>query len=211
MQDFPANSRRTQGPPEPREKIEQITSAKTVQRKRGLGRQFKETFIGGDPRMASEHVIFNVLIPSVRDMLYDAFDAGMRTLIFGDNPNKARRGGGVVGGYSGLGHVAYNRMSQPAARPQEPRRSLSRQARARHDFDELVIPTRQEAEEVLDQMFDILSRFGSVSIAHLYEMTGIESSHTDMKWGWVALPGAKAIRLRQGGFLLDLPEPEPLG
>jgi hypothetical protein len=87
---------------------------------------------------------------------------------------------------------------------------LSRRSRARGAFDELIIPSRQEAEEVIERMFDILSRYGAVSVADLYELTGVQSSHTDMKWGWAELRGAKAVRLRQGGFLLDLPEPEPL-
>jgi hypothetical protein len=48
-------------------------------------------------------------------------------------------------------------------------------------------------------------------VDELYEMTGIASTHTDRKWGWTSLPGAKVVRLRTGGFLLDLPEPEALG
>jgi hypothetical protein len=50
-----------------------------------------------------------------------------------------------------------------------------------------------------------------MNVADLYELTGLESNHTDMKWGWTQLRGAKAVRLRTGGFLLDLPEPQPLG
>jgi hypothetical protein len=106
--------------------------------------------------------------------------------------------------------VAYNRYAQPSTTSASSPRTLSRRSRARHDFDELIIPSRQEAEEVIDRMFDLLSRYGEVSVADLYELTGIQSSHTDMKWGWRELRGTKAIRLRQGGFLLDLPEPEPL-
>ena len=88
---------------------------------------------------------------------------------------------------------------------------LSRAARTRHSFDEIVIPSRQEAEEVLDRMYDLLSRYGSVSVADLYEMTGIQSTHTDIKWGWEALTGSRVSRLRAGGYLIDLPEPQPLG
>ncbi len=91
-----------------------------------------------------------------------------------------------------------------------PQRSISRTSRARNHFDELIIASRQEAEEVIDRMFDIMSRYGSVSVADLYELTGLQSSHTDIKWGWTEMRGAKPVRLRQGGFLLELPEPQPL-
>lgn len=207
MQDFPANSAKARET-EPREKIEPVTSAEAVRRKKGLGRQFKETFIGGNARSATEHVVFDVLIPSVKDMLFDAFESGLRGYLFGDNA-KPRRGS-MSSGYGGLGHVAYNRISQPTNSRPTQQRSISRRGRARHDFEELIIPSRQEAEEVIDRLFDLLSRYGSASVADLYELTGIQSSHVDMKWGWTELRGAKAMRLRQGGFLLDLPEPEPL-
>lgn len=207
MQDFPANSSKAKTS-QPKEKIERVTSAETVRRKRGLGRQFKETFIGGDARSSMEYVMFDVLIPSAKDMLFEAFESGFRRYIFGEDNRKRRSGSSD--GYSGLGHVAYNRMNPSAAKTAEPR-LLSRRSRARHDFDELIIPSRPEAEEVIDQMFDLLSRYGEVSVADLYELTGIQSTHTDMKWGWTSLRGAKALRTHKGGFLLDLPEPEALG
>jgi hypothetical protein len=83
-------------------------------------------------------------------------------------------------------------------------------SRTRHDFGEIEIPNRQEAEEVLDRLYDILSRYGSVPVADLYELTGIHSSHADHKWGWTSLRGAKIRTMRNGGYLLDLPNPEPL-
>ena len=206
MQDFPANSNKAKVNAEPREKIEPVTSAEAVRRKRGLGRQFKETFVGGDARTAFHYMLGEVIIPAIQDTLIDAFQGGVERLIRGEASPRHRR---VSGGSSGLGHVAYNRYSQPSTTTAP--RTLSRRSRARHEFDELIIPSRQEAEEVIDRMFDLLSRYGEVSVADLYELTGIQSSHTDMKWGWTELRGAKARRLpREGGFLLDLPEPEPL-
>jgi len=207
MKDFPGNSHKTSVPPEPREKMKAVTTATTVRRKRNLGRQFKETFFKGDPRGAAEYVFFEVLVPSVKDMLFDGFESGIRSLIYGEDAKK--RPSGASAGYAGLGHVAYNSMSS-AAKTVQSERVISRRARARHDFGELVIASREEAENVLDLMFETLSRYGSVSVATLYELTGIQSSHTDMKWGWTELQGSKAVRTRQGGFLLDLPAPVEL-
>lgn len=209
MQDFPANSQKAKAAAEPREKITQVTSAETVRRKRGLGHKFKDAFFGGDARSAADHVVFDVLIPSAKEMLFESFEEGLRAMIFGENHKPHRR----PAASNPLGRVAYNSVNSPtaASRATEPR-MLSRRARARHDFDDLVIPTLAEANEVLDRMYDWLSRYGSVSVADLYEMTGVASTHTDMKWGWTDLRGSKALgSRRQGGFLLDLPDPEPLG
>jgi hypothetical protein len=86
---------------------------------------------------------------------------------------------------------------------------MSRQARARHDFDEIVLESRTEAEEVIDRLFDLVSRYESATVADLYELVGLASSHTDHKWGWTDLRGAGVSRVR-GGYLLDLPDPHPL-
>lgn len=210
MQDFPANSQKAKATDAPREKLEPVTSAETVRRKRGLGRQFKETFFSGSARDAFEYMVTEVVVPAVRDTFADAMQSGIDRLIYGDRaPGRSRRS--TPWSNSNTGHVAYNRMSTPTQSQPSPPRMLSRRSRARHNLDELVIPSRQEAEEVIDRLFDLLSRYGTASVADLYELTGVQSSHTDMKWGWNNLRGAKAVRLRQGGFLLDLPEPEALG
>jgi hypothetical protein len=208
MQEFPPNSQKARTRPEEPKKIERVTSVEAVRRKKSLGKQFKSTFIEGNAKTAFEYMFTEVMVPAVRDMIFDALQSGIDKLIYGES----RRRRGVPSSYGPIGHVAYNRMGGPprSDKPPSPR-MLSRQARARHDFDGIEIPSRQEAEEVLERMFDILSRYGSVPVADLYELTGIQSSHVDHSWGWTDLRGSKAIRLRSGSYLLDLPDPEPLG
>lgn len=214
MQDFPANSEKAKTrsedpkPGERPKKIERITSAEAGRRKRGLGAQFKETFIGGSARMAAEYMVTEVVVPAIRDTLFDALQGGLNRLIYGDD--RPRRGMAPPS-YSNVGHVNYQGMSRSPTqqRPSNPR-MLSRSSRARGDFQDLVIPSMSEAEEVLDRLYDELSRYGSVPVAVLYELTGIQSSHTDHKWGWTQLRGARVSRMRTGGYLLNLPEPEAL-
>lgn len=212
MQDFPANSAKARArsdeplPNERPEKIDRVTSAEPVRRRRrGLGRQFRETFIGGSARMAFEYMLTDVIVPAIRDTIADAMQGGIDRLIYGETRRRS-----TPTTYSNVGHVNYQRMSQsPQPKPSGPR-TLSRQSRTRMNFDEIIIPSRMEAEEVIERMFDVLSRYGSVQVGTLYELTGIQTSHTDYKWGWRDLRGARATRVRNGGYLLELPEPEPL-
>ena len=206
MEQFPPNSRKAERGP--RESVERVTSATAVRRKQPLGRKFSRTFFGGDARSAVEYMIGNVLIPAAKEAIVEAASSGFEKLVYGDSRPKR----GFRGPSSGpLGYVSYNRMGPQKAddRPPLPR-TLSRRARARHDFDDIVIPSRQEAEEVLDRMYDLISKYESASVADLYELTGLKSDHTDYKWGWTELRGASVGRVRGGGYLLDLPEPEYL-
>jgi hypothetical protein len=207
MQDFPANSQKAKATEAPREKLQPVTSAETVRRKEGLGHKFKKTFFSGSGKEALGSMVEDVVIPSIRDTLYDALQNGLDHLIYGERASRKPRSSSIIS--QGMGHVAYNAISSPVKSPTQ-QRALSRTARARHSLEELVIPSRQEANEVLDRMYDLLSRDGEVRVAHLYELTGVRVEHTDWKFGWTSLKGSKPTPLRQGGYLLDLPEPQPM-
>lgn len=211
MQEFPSNSRKAaQARTDEPKKLERVTSAEAVRRKRGLGRQMRDTFIAGNPKIAIEYMMVEVVVPAIKETVAEALQSGIEKLIYGES-HKPRRGSSPTPlGYTNVPRVNY--QSQYGASPPRSNQTsmLSRRARGRHDFDEIVIQSRQEANDVLDQMYDILSRHNSVTVADLYELTGIQASHMDYKWGWTDLRGSKASKLRSGGYLLDLPDPQPL-
>lgn len=217
MQEFPGNSQKskahTQGPPpkaEERPRAERIAKSSVEQRKPGLGKKFKATIIGGTIRDTAGYMVEDVVVPAIRDMLFDAFEGGLHRMIYGDS-HRTRRGSSYPSSYSNVGHVNYQSMStKPQATHQPAGRMFSRRARSSHDFGEIVLEDRREAQDVLDQMYEYLSRFGEVKVADLYDMVGIRTSHVDHKWGWTLLQGAKLVRTRDGRFLLDLPEPDEL-
>lgn len=207
--EFPPNSKKAQDSArEEPKRVERVTSADAVRRKRSLGKQFKATFVGGDAKTAMQYVIFNVLLPAAKDAMVEAASSGIEKLIYGEARSKRGSRGGPPSGAQG--YVTYNRMSDPRDdRPPVPR-SVQRAAKARHDFDEIVLSSRSEAEEVIDRLFDLISRYGEATVADLYELTGLEASHTDNKWGWTDMRGANVARIRSGDYLLDLPDPDPL-
>lgn len=211
MDQFPGNSNRARSRSEP-QKIESVTTARRSGKKKKLGHQFRDSFISGSARGSAEYVIIAIVIPAMRDLLAETARGGIDRWIYGgDGPSRPRRFGGLTG-YSDGPQVDYQSRysnSRPS-RSHEPN-MLSRRSRGRDVSSDLVIATREEANDVIDRMFDILNRYGSVSVSNLCALTGVESSHTDTKWGWVQLRGARAIPLSGGGFLLHLPEPEPLG
>lgn len=205
MQDFPSNSKMAREPDQP--ELKQVTSAETVRRKRGLGRQFKEAFIVGTGRDAMSYMVEDVVVPAIRDTLTDALQGGIDRLINGDRHGRARPS--RFSNPATNSHVSYESISKSPTRSPQPR-TVSRRARARQSFDDIVIASLQEANDVIDRMYDILARYGTVQVAQLYALTGVEATHVDQKWGWTNLRGTRAVRLSKGGYLLDLPTPEEL-
>lgn len=200
--DYPSNK----GTDEPPEKnIKRVTTGDPIRKKKSLGKQFRETFVAGDVKSAVRYGVFEVLLPAARDMIVEVTTQGIEKLIFGDS----RRGRGSTPPAAGpTGYVSYNRYAM-GNRQSGPQRTMSRRARSQHDFDEVILDSRVEAEEVIDKLYEVVSRYGSATVMDLYELVGLPSSHTDNKWGWTSLRGAGVSRAH-GGYLLDLPEPQPL-
>lgn len=202
--EFPPNNEASKKGVPDAKNISPVVSSGATRRRRSLRKQFKETFVAGDARSAIHYVLFDVLLPAAKETVVEAGSQGIEKLIFGDS----RKRGSTAPQSGPYGHVNYTRYSSGSGSPSAAR-AMSRASRARHNFDEIVLDQRTEAEEVIDRLFDLISHYETASVADLYELVGLSSSHTDHKWGWTDLTGAGVTRVR-GGYLLDLPEPEPL-
>ena len=206
MENFPPNSKASRGPQ--REPVQRVTSADAVRRPPSLGKRFTQTFLAGDaPRTAWEYMLFDIMIPGARDVVVEGLQSWVERIFNGGRP---RHRGVSPNPY---GHFSYNRVYRgnmqddrpPTARPQ-----LSSPARARHDFDEIILQSRADVEEVREQMYNILGQYDVVTVADLYLLVGIKPDHTDTTWGWESLEGTQVGRVRGLGYLLDLPEPKPI-
>lgn len=213
MEEFPSNSHKQT--PAPRtekaaesKRVEKVVVGEVVRQRKPMGRRFLDTFFGGDAKGVVGFVMTDVLLPAVRDMIVEGASQGIERLIFGEGRSPSRRAGMRPSGNSG--YVSYNRYSSPTpmGRREEPR-EISRRGRGSFNFDEIILETRAEAQEVIDRLFDLLQRYESVSVNDLYELVGVSGDYAAENWGWTDLRGAGITRVRNG-YLLDLPKPEQL-
>lgn len=207
ISNYPPNSHqsRSQQAPSDRTKVEPVVTGKVVTRKKPLGKRIVEAFTGDDAMTAGDYVLFEVMIPAAKATFVDAIQETAERLFFGDVRNRPRIG-------PGGSRVGYNQMhNQPKSfvKPQG-RQQISGRARATHDFDEIVIPTRGEAELVLERLTDLLETYEVVTVSDFYDLTDVQGNgHPDERWGWFNLTGARVIAIR-GGYILDLPQPEQI-
>ena len=89
------------------------------------------------------------------------------------------------------------------------RKTTRTSSRSRFDFDDIILETRADAEEVLIQMDEIISKYGMVSVADLYDMLDLDAPYTSTKYGWTDIRNAKPVRASDG-WLLKLPRALPL-
>lgn len=204
MDNFPPNSDRTKSGPVEEKKLTPVVTEGVVKRKASLGKRIKSTFFGGDARNALGFVISGVLIPAAQEAIVDATREAIERIVLGESRKKV---GGPPSGASG--YVSYDRYNMRGSPQRVAPRTISPRARSQHDFGEIIIQSRQEAEDVIERLFDVCSQYGAATVADLYDLVALPSTHADQKWGWMDLRGAGTARVRDG-YLLDLPQPEPL-
>lgn len=216
--DFPSNSKNPRLGPGPDDKPEPSTEEKVIEpvaiegavvrRKKPLGRRFTELFFSGEtPKSVLGYVASTVLIPAAKEMIRDAGGEALDRMLWGgrngEDRSYSRRSRGGSSPYISYGS-ASSRREDPRERP-----GPSRRARAMHDFDEIVIPTRAEANEVIERMYDLLNRYEQVSVAEFYRLTHNTPDYTDENWGWKDLRGVEPRKVRDG-YVVDLPRAEHL-
>lgn len=186
-----------------REPVEKIVEGRVISRKLPWYKRFGQSMIADDASSVGEYILTDVVIPATKNLIVDMVSQSIERVLFGTTRGRVRRS---PLGMSLRDQVNYGRFSSERT---EPRRFMSREARARHDFNEIVLEHRSEAIEVVEALVDRIRRYGAVTVADLYDFVGTTGSYADQRWGWTDLATAD-VRQVPGGFLLDLPAPEPI-
>ena len=190
--DYPSNSKRSRQPPPEKKKTEQVVTGTVVQRKRPWYDRAIHTVFSGDNDTLTNYIVMEVLVPAFRNLIYDVASQGAERALYGES----RRGSGSRSG-------GYTNYSAPSGRnPTRP--TLSRQARATHDFDDIVLASRVDADEVLNALSEMIELYNQATVADLYDLVGVTTDFTDNAWGWRDLRTA-TVRPIRGGYLLNLP------
>jgi hypothetical protein len=210
--DYPSNSNRDKARKDEPKVIESVVTGQVIRRKRSLSSRIGDIFIGGDAQSVWSYVAFDVLVPAAKDMLSDAVSQGVERMLFGDSTGRISSGRRNRSRDYSPGYTNYSKFSQPSSRGrgrESSGREFSRQARASHNFDEIILATRAEADEVLERMDDLIDKYGVVTVSDLYDLLDITSDFTDEKWGWSDIRSSSVRRDRRG-YMLKLPRPEEL-
>lgn len=209
---FPSNSKSskkeepTQKPEE--KKLEKVVTGTVKQQKKSIGKRLADIFLEDNTKSVGSYIINDVLIPAAKSMICDMVGWGgfAEILLFGDKRGSRTR---RAGNRSYTSYGSYYKSSERDGWDRESPRDISKIARARHDFGEIILETRGEAEEVLSHLVDLTIDYGQATVADLYDLLGIDSNFTDNKYGWTDLRNASVNRVR-GGYLINLPRTQAL-
>ena len=181
-----------------KKEIKAVVNGKVTKKKKGIGSKigavlFDDNNVGD----VKEYVIFDVIVPAVKNAISNAITGGIDMLLFGERQSDSSRS------RDSRGYTSYSSRSTSI-------RDNSRQGYRRtslFDIDDILLPTKLDANSVIDNMFNILDEYGVVSVADYYALVGEPSNYQMNAWGWENLTNVYTQRTRNGEYKIVLPKP----
>lgn len=181
----------------PEKKVEKVVSGK-VKTRENKGRKIADVFISEDAANVKSYILMDVLVPAFKKLVSDIVTDGIAMLLYGSTGSGAKN--------RSTGKVSYRSYYED----KEDRRDRTNYAgRNRFNYDDIIFETRVEAETVREQMFDIIKRYGFVTVSDLYDLAGLEIPFTGNKYGWADIRNSEVVRTRDG-YELKLSRPMPI-
>lgn len=191
-----SNKSKTEAVKQAEEKrVEKVVTGKVVTKKKSGFSKFAGEFISEDAKNIKSYVIGDVLIPAFKKAISDIITDGIDIMLYGGN-------GRSRSGRSNADRVSY-RSYYDDRRPSD-RLTTSRYSSNSYSYDDIILDSRGEAEEVLARMDELMDTYGLVRVADLKDLVGITGSYTDNKYGWTNIRNAEIVHVRDG-WMIKMP------
>ena len=203
MDDYKPNSHRfkegQQTETKEKKKVEKVVKGNVkVKKKNGLTK-LADTFISDDAKNVKTYILSDVLIPATKKAICDIVTDGISMILYGGTGRNRKN--------SSISSVSYR--SYYDQRDRDRYQSDNPRTRTGYNYNDIILETRGEAEEVLRQMMEMIETYDVVSVADLYDLVGITGQYTDNNYGWTNVRNTEIIRVRDG-YLLKLPKVLPI-
>lgn len=197
MPEYASNSHRSKTEAAEREKrVEKVVKSKASTIKNN-GRKFTNIFVSEDASSVKKYVIEDVLIPTAKDTISNIVKNVIDIILFGESQGNRSRS------KSKVSYRSYYDDEKDKSR-------ATTSSRSRFDYDDIKFETRAEAEEVRDQMDNVIETYGHVTVADMYDMADLTAPYTANDYGWKSVVNADIVRARDGGWILKLPNARPI-
>ena len=171
-----------------------------VKTKRNDVRKLADIFISEDISNVKNYIFMDVLVPAIKKAIYDIVTNGIDMFLYGGSGKCRNSQPGAKVSYRNY----YEQKNNGGYRASDNVRHSNA-----FDYDDIIFNNRGEAEAALQQMKDIVARYGVVTVNDLYEMTPLSAPYTSQKYGWMDVSNVDIVRVRDG-YILKLPRAVPI-
>lgn len=178
----------------PEKRTTKVVSGPVKTREKSGLQKLTRIFIPEDIQSVKRYIIEDVVVPYFQDIILDAAKAWFNTN--GRSGNKKS---------STSSRISYREFYDSPG----PSRSVPVDRERERRWEDVVLSSRIEADDVLSRMDEILSRYRRVSVADFYDCVGITSVYTDNNYGWTDLSSARVYHV-SNGYMIKFPRVTPL-
>lgn len=200
INEFKPNSNRSKEA-KPEKNVEKVVTGKVRQVRNKEIKKIKDVMFPGDLNLIGKHVLIDVVAPYAKKTLSDLVNTAMDILLYGESQ-------GHRGASTKASKVSYQRYYDSKETKSTTMRP-SAYSRSAYNYNDVVLETRGEAEEVLIRMDELMETYGMVSVGDMYDLCGITPEFTDNNYGWKDIHAASVVAVRDG-FLIKMPPAMPL-
>lgn len=162
-----------------------------------------------------EYLARDVLLPSIKDMTWQAGNLALSMLIYRDNYHTGSNSNIRYGGSGGWNTPTRNNSninnrtnySNSYTRAQSQAEASLAPDDSFEDFVEVEFANREDAIYVLNKLDEWVRRYGRIPVAEYYRMVDptIVTSYTMRSYGWNDLTGTRVRPTRGGKYIIDFP------
>ena len=204
MEDYKPNSNRFKTEQKQKEnatekRVEKpVVTGKVITKKPSKFRKLTGEFISEDAKNVKSYVFGEVLIPAIKKAISDIVTDGIDIILYGESRGGKKR--------STASHVSYRDYYDRDTRSSRYDRPALNSG---YSYDDIILDSRGEAEEVLSRLDEIMDAYKLVRVADLYDLVGITAPHTANAYGWTNIRNAEVVRVRNG-YMIKMPRAIPL-
>lgn len=181
-------------------KIEKVVTGRVMTKKRSKFNKFVDEFISEDAKNVKSYVFGNVLIPAIKKAISDIVTDGIDIILYGESRKGTRKGISDRISYRSYYGDGYSRPMM------NERQAIMASS---YSYDDIILNSRGEAEEVLMRMDELMDTYGVVRVADLYDLVGLTGNYTDNKYGWTNIRSAEIMRVHEG-YMIKMPRAVPI-
>ena len=207
MEEYKSNSHKSKENQKgsiPEKKVEKVIAGTAKSKKKSEIQKFAGVFLPEDVDNVKSYILFDVIIPLIKRAISDTVEA----ILYPEGRS------GKTSTASKISYRSYYEKPDGRSRDYNKPDGRSRdyntfRTRTGYNYDDIILDNRGEAEDVLSRMDELISTYGLVSVADLYDLVGITGNYTDNKYRWTDIRSTSVIRVRDD-YMLKLPKALPL-
>lgn len=203
MDEFTGNSFKAKEEDAQTKKIEKVVTGNAKVKKKSDFQKLVDVFIPEDVNNVKDYIVMDVLIPAAKKTIVDVISCATDRLFYGE-PGSGRSRGNSITRESRVSYGSYYNSGRRGDIVPD-----SSSYRAGYNYNEIILETRAEAEDVLDSLNELIEVYKMASVADLYDLVGVTGDYTDVNYGWKTIRNANIVRDKDG-YILKMPRPLPL-